>query len=291
MVVSQFMLMSGTETLGQDAFETSQLVKSISDGEELARSISETEEFASMPHEETARPSIPFDRMDLVTPSRTKSEGGDDSSTATSAIELPERLSQAQTKPCRGSENVPFLFGLTVVEKIASLIIHLIFRRTGRHLFLTDNDAQKPPLLQRMVEDCELQFMSALEAFERRVAYSNVGHDHIVGWRTSSIRRNSELPKWDKSVNEKYPHIVYEEYTKGSTAESCSHGTIEENNNDMLEEKLVVGLTRLSWERVDVSFHSSKQRFAAHSTIQVKDTFMHSEGADVIQHMIDHFLI
>ncbi|KAL0923319.1 hypothetical protein M5K25_007371 [Dendrobium thyrsiflorum] len=191
----------------------------------------------------------------------------------------------------RGNKQVPFLFGLTVVEKVASLIIHLIFRRTGRHLFLTDNDAQKPPLLQRMVEDCELQFISALEAFERRVAYSNVGHDHIVGWRTSSIRRNSELPKWDKSVNEKYPHIVYEEYTKGSTAESCSHDTIEENNNDMLEEKLVVGLTRLSWERVDVSFHSSKQRFAAHSTIQVKDTFMHSEGADVIQHMIDHFLI
>ncbi|XP_020586201.1 putative lipase YOR059C isoform X2 [Phalaenopsis equestris] len=190
-----------------------------------------------------------------------------------------------------GNKQVPFLFGLTAVEKVAALIIHLIFRRTGRHLFLTDNDAQKPPLLQRMVEDCDLQFMSALEAFERRVAYSNVGNDHIVGWRTSSIRRNSELPKWDKSLNEKYPHIVYQEYTEGSTSENRPLDNTDLNSNDVLEEKLVVGLTRLSWERVDVSFHSSKQRFAAHSVIQVKDALMHSEGADVIQHMIDHFLI
>lgn len=76
---------------------------------------------------------------------------------------------------------------------------------------------------------------------------------------------------------------------------------------------MVIGLTRVSWERVDVSFHSSRQRFAAHSVIQVplslslsahlsqwfickgvplqvKYSFMHSEGADVIQHMIDRFL-
>ncbi|KAK8957025.1 hypothetical protein KSP39_PZI001208 [Platanthera zijinensis] len=186
----------------------------------------------------------------------------------------------------RGNKQVPFLFGFTAIEKVASLVIHLIFRRTGRHLFLTDNDDGKPPLLLRMVEDCDLQFISALKVFERRVAYSNVGNDHIVGWRTSSIRRNSELPKWEKSVSEKYPHVVYEEYIEGSTLETCSH-----ENDDILEEKLVIGLSRLSWEKVDVSFHSSKQRFAAHSIIQVKYPFMHLEGADVIEHMIDHLLI
>jgi hypothetical protein len=57
---------------------------------------------------------------------------------------------------------VPFLFGVTAIEKIACCVIHFIFRRTGKHLFLTDNDDGKPPLLQRMVDDCgDLQFMYA----------------------------------------------------------------------------------------------------------------------------------
>jgi hypothetical protein len=34
-------------------------------------------------------------------------------------------------------------------------------------------------------------------------------------------------------------------------------------------EKMVTGLRRVSWEKVDVSFHTSMQRFAAHSIIQV----------------------
>ena len=34
-------------------------------------------------------------------------------------------------------------------------------------------------------------------------------------------------------------------------------------------EELVTGLSRVSWEKVDVSFHNSKLRFAAHSVIQV----------------------
>ncbi|XP_064951283.1 putative lipase ROG1 [Musa acuminata AAA Group] len=117
----------------------------------------------------------------------------------------------------RGNKQVPFLFGVTAIEKLASCVIHWIFRRTGKHLFLTDDDKGMPPLLQRMVDDCDdLHFMSALQAFKRRVAYSNVDYDHIVGWRTSSIRRKSDLPEWEDSLNERYPHIVYEEYSAGS---------------------------------------------------------------------------
>nr|BAD25329.1 unknown protein [Oryza sativa Japonica Group]BAD25670.1 unknown protein [Oryza sativa Japonica Group] len=59
----------------------------------------------------------------------------------------------------------------------------------------------------------------------------------------------------------------------------------------MLEERLLRGLKLVSWEKVDVSFHNSKVRSAAHSVIQVKDPVMHSEGADVINHMIDHFVL
>ncbi|XP_072987401.1 putative lipase ROG1 [Typha latifolia] len=193
----------------------------------------------------------------------------------------------------RGNKQVPFLFGVTAIEKFASHIIHLIFRRTGRHLFLTDNDDGKPPLLQRMVDDLgDLCFISALRAFKRRVTYSNAVHDHIVGWRTSSIRRNSELPEWTDSSSEIYPHIVYEELSKGENLEEIyTDATVLNGGYDTLEEKLVTALTRLSWERVDVSFRNSKQRFAAHSLIQVKDSLIHSEGADVIDHMIDHFLI
>ncbi|KAL6126918.1 hypothetical protein ACLB2K_074963 [Fragaria x ananassa] len=191
----------------------------------------------------------------------------------------------------RGNKQVPFLFGVPAFEKLASAVIHLIFRRTGRHLFLNDNDDGKPPLLKRMIEDCDgCYFMSALRSFRRRVAYSNVGYDHIVGWRTSCIRRNSELPKWEDTVDEKYPHIVYEEHCKAYDAEQCEPTSADGSDCDQLEGELVTGLSRVSWEKVDVSFHCSKQRFAAHSVIQVKDQTAHKEGEDVIRHMIDHFL-
>ncbi|KAJ0538706.1 putative alpha/Beta hydrolase, lipase [Helianthus annuus] len=189
----------------------------------------------------------------------------------------------------RGNKQVPFLFGLPALEKAAVLVIHWIFRRTGRHLFLTDNDEGKPPLLKRMLEDYDdCYFMSALRSFQRRVTYANVGYDHIVGWRTSSIRRNIELPKWQESVNEKYPHVVYEERCKGFDFELDS---TNDDNADDVEEELVTGLSRVSWEKVDVSFHNSKSRFAAHSVIQVKNHNLHTDGADVIQHMIDHFCL
>ncbi|KAA3460452.1 serine esterase family protein [Gossypium australe] len=150
----------------------------------------------------------------------------------------------------------------------------------------------KPPLLKRMLDDYdEFYFMSALRTFKRRVLYSNVAYDHIVGWRTSSIRRDSELPKWEEFLNETYPHIVYEEHCKACDADQHETISIEDDgSSDKLEEELVRGLSRVSWEKIDVSFQSSRQRFAAHSVIQVKDEVMHIEGADVIEHMIDHFL-
>ncbi|XP_031501614.1 lipid droplet phospholipase 1 isoform X2 [Nymphaea colorata] len=187
----------------------------------------------------------------------------------------------------RGNKQVPFLFGVPIFEKAACLVIHWIFRRTGRHLFLTDNEEGKLPLLQLMLTDCgDLYFMSALCAFRRRVAYANVGYDR---WRTASIRRNCELPKWEDSLSQKYPHIVRVEAAK-VPEEQHEQIPVVDDGSDVLEEKLASGLRRVSWERVDVSFHTSKRRFAAHSLIQVKDPFVHSEGVDCIMHMIDNFL-
>ncbi|PIA28709.1 hypothetical protein AQUCO_06700019v1 [Aquilegia coerulea] len=160
----------------------------------------------------------------------------------------------------RGNNQVPFLFGVTAIEKVATYVIHWIFRRTGRHLFLTDADKEEVPLLRRMVDDCgDLHFMSALQAFHRRATYANVGYDHIVGWRTASIRRISDLPKWEDSVSEKYPHIVYEERCKATDVESPPISA-EKGSFDVLEEEMMSGLSRVPWEKVDVSFHTSRQR-------------------------------
>ncbi|KMZ67459.1 Lipase/serine esterase [Zostera marina] len=191
----------------------------------------------------------------------------------------------------RGNKQVPFLFGFPALEKLAAIVIHLIFRRTGRHLFLTDCDEGTLPLLLRMLGDFnDLFFISALRAFKRRVAYSNACYDNIVGWRTSSIRRNSELPELGNSISEKYPHIVREFFSKEMPIEENDQISMINCDPDQIEEEIVRGLSQVSWERIDVSFQDSKQRSAAHSIIQVKDEVVHSEGADVIQHMIDHFL-
>lgn len=192
----------------------------------------------------------------------------------------------------RGNKQLPFLCGLPFLERRASETAHLVAGRSGKHLFLMDNDEGKRPLLLRMVNDSDdLKFMSALRAFKRRVAYANANYDHMVGWRTSSIRRQHELPKSNLLViDERYPHIVYVE---GETADDIHNKTSSNIGAQVidLEEEMIRGLTQVSWERVDVSFQKSKQRYIAHSTIQVKTYWLNSDGADVVYHMIDNFLL
>ncbi|CAI9767601.1 unnamed protein product [Fraxinus pennsylvanica] len=85
------------------------------------------------------------------------------------------------------------------------------------------------------------------------------------------------LPKWEDSRDEKYPHIVYEERCKATDGEKCESVSTSGAGLDELEEELVIGLSRVTWEKVDVSFHNSKLKFAAHSIIQVKEHHMHTE--------------
>ncbi|KAI3749970.1 hypothetical protein L2E82_20593 [Cichorium intybus] len=67
------------------------------------------------------------------------------------------------------------------------------------------------------------------------------------------------LIKWEDSVNEKYPHVVYEELCKAYDFEpDLTSG----DNTDDVEEELVTGLSRVSWEKVDVkddNLHRKKQ--------------------------------
>ncbi|KAJ6296036.1 hypothetical protein OIU78_023966 [Salix suchowensis] len=80
----------------------------------------------------------------------------------------------------RGNKQLPFLCGLPFLERRASQTAHLIVGRTGKHLFLTDNDNEMPLLLQMVNDSDELRFISALRAFKRRVVYANANYDRIL---------------------------------------------------------------------------------------------------------------
>ncbi|XP_072971427.1 lipid droplet phospholipase 1-like [Typha angustifolia] len=195
----------------------------------------------------------------------------------------------------RFHKQIPILGGFSTLEKAAYRTCGIL-RRTGKHLFLKDNKEGKPPLLLQMLNDCgDLRFMSALQSFKRHVAYANACSDLIVGWKTSSIRRKHELPKRENFMkNEKYPHIVnVEKPNSANTQQDSFTETMiyQAKSASEMEETMIKGLNRVPWERVDVSFRRSKQRVFAHSTIQVKTYFLNSDGADVIFHMIDYFLL
>ncbi|EFH68803.1 hypothetical protein ARALYDRAFT_471117 [Arabidopsis lyrata subsp. lyrata] len=174
----------------------------------------------------------------------------------------------------RGHKQVPLFSGSYTLERLATRMSGCL-GKTGKHLFLADSDGGKPPLLLRMVKDSkDLKFISALQCFKRRIAYANTSFDHLVGWSTSSIRRHNELPKLQRGpVNEKYPHIVNVEApdTASNHKEDRSRTSSDEFKNFDMEEEMISELTKLSWERVDVSFRGTLQRFLAHNTIQASE--------------------
>ncbi|XP_068312410.1 uncharacterized protein [Pyrus communis] len=162
-----------------------------------------------------------------------------------------------------------------------------------QHMFLSNNIPTELHLRElAIISSC--LYRSALQSFKRRVAYANVRFDHLVGWSTSSLRRKKELPKLKNlSRDDKYRHIVNVETIKSpSPQEELPLEAIASGRKKIdFEEEMIRNLTKMSWERVDVNFSGSKQRYLAHSTIQVKNTCLHSDGADVIQHMVDNFLV
>ncbi|XP_039052720.1 uncharacterized protein LOC120194501 [Hibiscus syriacus] len=193
----------------------------------------------------------------------------------------------------RWHRQIPLFHGSHVLEKVAARTSWFL-GRTGKHLFLADGKDGKPPLLLRMVSDSEdLKFMSALLSFRRRVVYASASFDHIVGWSTSSLRRRDELPKIKHLPRgDNYPHVVNVETGKTDTLDEVPmdakiNGTEKMN----MEEEIIRGLTKMSWERVDVYFKGSRQRLLAHLSIQVRNYWVNSDGADVVQHMIDTFLL
>ncbi|XP_042067756.1 uncharacterized protein LOC121811052 isoform X3 [Salvia splendens] len=204
----------------------------------------------------------------------------------------------------RGRKQLPFLLGLPFLEKIAPPIAPIFTGQTGSQLFLTDEEADKPPLLLRMTSDCdEGKFLSALAAFRCRVLYANVSYDHMVGWRTSSVRREEELVKPTNGSLDGYKHIVNVEHCPPVLSESpnfpseaaeakeaaqnypSTQNTLE--YHEIMEDEMIRGLQRLGWMKVDVSFHSIFWPFFAHFNIQGKNERFHNAGAGVVAHVAD----
>lgn len=205
----------------------------------------------------------------------------------------------------RGKNQLPFLLGLPILEKLAAPIAPIFVGQTGSQLFLTDGKPTKPPLLLRMASDCDDgKFISALGAFRWRVLYANVSYDHMVGWRTSSIRRVTELVKPPWRSLDGYKHVVDVEYCPPVSCEGphypleaakakeaaqnapSTQGTVE--YHESMEEEMIRSLQQLGWKKVDVSFHSAFWPFFAHNNIHVKNEFFHNAGAGVIAHVADH---
>ncbi|XP_047950289.1 uncharacterized protein LOC125195998 isoform X2 [Salvia hispanica] len=204
----------------------------------------------------------------------------------------------------RGNRQLPFLLGVPFLEKLAAPIAPIFTGRTGSQLFLTDGKPSKPPLLLRMASDCEEgKFISALGAFRCRVLYANVSYDHMVGWRTSSIRREKELFKPPRRSLDGYKHVVDVEYCPpvlyeaphfppeaAKAKEAAKNKPSVQNTVDyheIMEEEMIHGLQRLGWKKVDVSFHSSFWPFFAHNNIHVKNEWFHNAGAGVVAHVAD----
>ncbi|CAI9109081.1 OLC1v1008822C1 [Oldenlandia corymbosa var. corymbosa] len=204
----------------------------------------------------------------------------------------------------RGRKQLPFLLGVPFLEKIAAPLAPIFVGRTGSQLFLTDGKPEKPPLLLRMASDCEDgKFISALGAFKCRIIYANVSFDHMVGWRTSSIRRETELVKPPQRSLDGYKHVVDVEYCppvssegphfppEAAKAKEAAQNAPNVQNtleyHDIMEEEMIRGLQQLGWKKVDVSFHSAFWPFFAHNNIHVKNEWFHNAGAGVVAHVAD----
>ncbi|XP_051125353.1 uncharacterized protein LOC127247526 isoform X4 [Andrographis paniculata] len=204
----------------------------------------------------------------------------------------------------RGNKQLPFLLGMQFLEKLAAPIAPIFTGHTGSQLFLTDGKPNKPPLLLRMASDCDDgNFLSALGTFKCRVVYANVSYDHMVGWRTSSIRRETELAEPPGHSLDGYEHIVGIEecppvvsenpqFPPGAAKakevaqnEPSTRNTIE--YHEIMEEEMVRGLQQLGWIKVDVCFQTAFWPLFAHNTIQMKNVWPQNVGLEVVAHVAD----
>nr|BAX25099.1 hypothetical protein [Oryza brachyantha] len=158
----------------------------------------------------------------------------------------------------RGKNQLPFLQGLPILEKLAAPLAPFVVGRTGAQLFLTDGEPSKPPLLLQMASDHEdKKFM------------------HIVNMEYCS------------PVSSDYPHFPWQAARAKEAAQSRPNKENTEEYHQMIEEEMVHGLQRVGWKKVDVNFHRALWPYSAHNNIHVKNEWLHNAGAGVIAHVAD----
>ncbi|XP_037466395.1 uncharacterized protein LOC119338189 isoform X2 [Triticum dicoccoides] len=199
----------------------------------------------------------------------------------------------------RGKNQLPFLQGLSILEKLAAPLAPFIVGRTGAQLFLTDGEPSKPPLLLLMTSDHEdKKFIMFLFS-----CFPEPRMPDMVGWKTSSIRRELDLRKPLRRSLDGYKYIVNVEYcspvssdgphfpSRAARAKEAAQSTPNmENTNEyhqMMEEEMIRGLQRAGWKKVDVNFHASLWPYSAHNNMHVKNEWVHNAGAGVIAHVAD----
>ncbi|XAR48802.1 hypothetical protein NMG60_11031749 [Bertholletia excelsa] len=147
------------------------------------------------------------------------------------------------------------------------------------------------------------KFISALGAFRCRAVYANVSYDLMVGWRTSSIRREMELIKPPFRSLDGYNHVMYVEYCppvrsrrpyfspEAAKAKEAAQSSPAAENlvefHEIMEEEMVRGLQQLGWKKIDVNFHSAWWPFFAHNHMNVKNEWLNYAGAEVVAHVLD----
>ncbi|EMS52616.1 hypothetical protein TRIUR3_12538 [Triticum urartu] len=125
----------------------------------------------------------------------------------------------------------------------------------------------------------------------------------MVGWKTSSIRRELDLRKPLRRSVDGYKYIVNVEYCspvssdgphfplRAARAKEAAQSTPNMENtqeyHQMMEEEMIRGLQRVGWKKVDVNFHASMWPYSAHNNMHVKNEWLHNAGAGVIAHVAD----
>jgi pimeloyl-ACP methyl ester carboxylesterase len=218
------------------------------------------------------------------------------------------------------SENqVPFLEYLNGIPFVGAGIRHitsaaaapgaaLLYRKTGRQLFLKDTESSAsglPIVFQMAVNGLSeevidyhysnnpasgntgptrereklIPFGKALAAFTSRTLYSNVQGDHMVSWPNASIRKISELPL---HLLRKDKHGIVGESDAKSKSEiqdnsnsnkkskvSSKQMHIDMSSQKKLQDIMIESLQKVSWKRVDVKLEMGVNKLP-HNYIQAR---------------------
>lgn len=226
----------------------------------------------------------------------------------------------------RASESeVPFLgflTGLPVVGAGIGLITNvaagpgaaILYRRTGRQLFLRDsNDPGNdglPVVFQLAVNGLSeeivdyhydkffasdpgagerrqklLPFGRALASFRTRTLYSNVRGDHMVSWPNASIRKVAEMPAHLLGAEKR--GIVAETGGEDGAKKRSSlrrKMTIDIKSQTRLQDVMIESLNKLKWLRVDVKLDTGAGKLP-HNYIQARPADQHS--LQVTNHLME----